>query len=581
MAETMSKRSADETSDDPPASTPDEMSELRRLLLSPEQAQINRLDAQINDPRRVAEDVSRVLPEAISLRSTKDKRLTKALMPTIEAGLTASVKKDPTTLANAIFPVIGPAIRKTIVQIFRQMVQSLNQTLEHSFSIQGVKWRIEAWRTGRPFAEVVLSHTLLFSVEQVFLIHKETGLMLQHVARPSADAQDADLVSGMFTAIQDFVQQTLGGGQGDALDYMEVGNLTVWVERGQYAALAAVIRGSAPTELRADLQDALDSIQFKQRDALASFDGNTAPFAAARSDLESCLQIRLDSARQKRTSPLLWAALAAITIAIGVWMFFIIRDNRRWDNYVSALNREPGLVVIATGKRDGKRFITGLRDPLAIDPASKFADSRIMAEDVVSRWEPYQSAYPEFVVARAKAVLQPPDTVTLKFDEGNLQAEGFAPRAWIVEARRLAPMIPGVTAFATDHLIDADADTIKQAIETRAVFFEPGSAELAADQTDTLVKLAADIQLLDKLAQTMNKAVGIEVTGHTDQSGTENENLRLRQQRADAIRDALTARGVSAEAIAPRAESADDARRSTERKITLRVTLTDAAHGNR
>src|ERR1051325_1046716 len=167
MAETVSKRSADETSDEHTVSTPDAMSELRRLLLAPEQAQLNRLDAQINDPRRVADDVSRVLPEAISIRSTKDKRLANALMPTIEAGLTASVKKDPTTLANAIFPVIGPAIRKTIVQVFRQMVLSLNQTLEHSLSIQGMKWRIEAWRTGRPFAEVVLSHTLLYSVEQV------------------------------------------------------------------------------------------------------------------------------------------------------------------------------------------------------------------------------------------------------------------------------------------------------------------------------------------------------------------------------------------------------------------------------
>ena len=153
----------------------EDLSELRSLLFSEEQAQINKLQRRLDDPKLHAEDVSRVLPDAIALRTSRDKRFTKALMPTIEEGITGSVRKNPETLANAIFPVIGPAIRKTIAQIFSQMVQSLNQTLEHSLSIKGLKWRIEGIRTGRPFAEVVLSHTLLYSVEQVFLIHKKHG----------------------------------------------------------------------------------------------------------------------------------------------------------------------------------------------------------------------------------------------------------------------------------------------------------------------------------------------------------------------------------------------------------------------
>jgi hypothetical protein len=56
------------------------------------------------------------------------------------------------------------------------MMQSFNQTIDHSLSFKGLAWRIEAWRTGRPFAEVVLLHTLRFRVEQLFLIHRDTGL---------------------------------------------------------------------------------------------------------------------------------------------------------------------------------------------------------------------------------------------------------------------------------------------------------------------------------------------------------------------------------------------------------------------
>ena len=77
---------------------------------------------------------------------------------------------------------MGPAIRRAIAEALRAMVDSFNQVLQHSLSARALRWRVEAWRTGRPFAEVVLSHSLVYRVEQVFLVHRDTGLLLQHVA---------------------------------------------------------------------------------------------------------------------------------------------------------------------------------------------------------------------------------------------------------------------------------------------------------------------------------------------------------------------------------------------------------------
>ena len=45
------------------------------------------------------------------------------------------------TLVDALFPVMGPAIRKAISEALSGMVQSMNRTLEHSISVQGLKWR--------------------------------------------------------------------------------------------------------------------------------------------------------------------------------------------------------------------------------------------------------------------------------------------------------------------------------------------------------------------------------------------------------------------------------------------------------
>ncbi len=246
MIDAAVREGPDEAEDNSGDSTTDELAELRGLLLAPEQTQLIDLQERLDNPARYAEDVSRVLPDAFALSSSRSNKLTNLLMPTVESAIGVSVKKNPQRLVDAIFPVMGPAIRRAIAAAFSEMVQSLNQSLEYSISIKGLKWRLEALRTGKSFAEVVLSHTLLYRVEQVFLIHRETGLLLQHVEAGVAAVQDVDLVSGMLTAIQDFVHDSFGAERSDALDSMQVGELTVWIERG----LAGGSGGSHSRKLR-------------------------------------------------------------------------------------------------------------------------------------------------------------------------------------------------------------------------------------------------------------------------------------------------------------------------------------------
>jgi hypothetical protein len=137
-----------------------EFDELRSLIVGPEQRELRSLRARLDDPARQARDVSQVLPEAVLLRKD-DPHLTRALAPTIEEAITDSVRRNPQPLADALFPVIGPAIRKAIAATLSGMVDTLNRTLEHSISWRAVQWRITALRTGKPFAEIVLLNTLV------------------------------------------------------------------------------------------------------------------------------------------------------------------------------------------------------------------------------------------------------------------------------------------------------------------------------------------------------------------------------------------------------------------------------------
>lgn len=431
----------------------DELSALRDLLLSPEQNQLGELRQRLDDPKRYAEDVSRVLPESILLRASQDKQLTNALMPTVEEALQISVQRNPRILTNAIFPIIGPAIRRAITSAIQNLIQSLNETLDSSFSLRGLQWRLEALQTGKPFAEIVLLRTLRYRVEQVFLIHRKTGLLLQSSVAEAVTGQDADMVSSMLTAIQDFVRDSFGIQQEDTLGSMQVGELTVWIEQGPEALIAGVIRGTAPEELRLIFQEALETIHLEKKEDLASFEGDNAPFEACRPILEMCLQQVYQRTQAKKASPVLWILAGVLAVGVGIWLFFAfqkIQENQKWVSYLEKLRIQPGLVIIATTEYHGKYNLIGLRDPLAIDPASLLQDSALNPASVYSRWELYQSSEPTFVLTRAKALLQPPPTVTLSLKDGTLYVKGSAPQAWIKEARKLVRLIPGVVQFQED-----------------------------------------------------------------------------------------------------------------------------------
>jgi outer membrane protein OmpA-like peptidoglycan-associated protein len=570
------------------------LTELRRLLIGPEQKQLVEIEERLNHQETLLpEDVSRVLPEAVRLRTKRDKKVTEALLPTVEEAIDISVRKNPQTLIDALFPVIGPAIRKAISEALSTMVQSMNQTLEHSFSPQGLKWRLEAWRTGKTFGEVVLTHTLLYRVEQVFLIHKETGLLLQHVMAGTAAVQDADMVSGMLTAIQDFVHDSFSTGKGDTLDALKVGELTVWIEQGPHAILAGVIRGNAPQELRNVFRVALEQIHLEFANELENFEGDAAVFEGSKKYLETCLEAQYGQAPgktekvKKRITPVRVIALVLL-LGLLIWGFFYIRERWRWGSYVERLKQEPGIVVTNAERNWFGYTLTGLRDPLARDPQALLNESKLDADEVESRWEPYQALTPQFVLARSKALLNPPQGVEFRVENNVLYASGTANHAWVAEARKLVRFIPGISQFNEDNLVDTDYRavlTIKDQIEKRVLKFVYDTPELVGGQAEALDALRSDISKLAELAPVAGKSVIVEIVGHTDQLGSEEKNLQLSRERAEQIRNALAERlagvnGVRLSAVGvgtkePVREERTDEDKEQNRSVTVKVRLSE------
>lgn len=559
-----------------------ELAALRTLLVGPEQRHLASLQSRLDDSKGRAEDLAEVLPHVL-LQHAQDPHFTRALTPPIEKAITASVHRNPKPLADALFPVMGPAIRKAVSAGLAGMVESLNRTLEHSLSWRSVRWRMEGWRTGRSFAEIVLLKTLVYRVEQVFLIDRRSGLLLQHVSAADVESQDADMVSGMLTAIKDFVQDSFRVRDGDGLEALKVGDLSVWIEPGPYAAVAAVIRGNAPREFRRTMEDAVETIHLQFGEALEAFSGDTAAFTDARSALEGCLETQFRASEQHPPTYGAWVVLAGIVLALGVWAGFWLRDERRWSHYLDRLRAEPGIVVVSTSRESGHHVVTGMRDPIATDPVRLIEGTGLAAGDVIGRWAPYHALDTPLVLSRAAAVLRPPAGSTLTLTGGTLAATGTPPSlAWVTEAARIAPLIPGVTQFDVASTLEPSIRAVRTAIEQRVLLFALGTTE-TVDEGGGLASLASDVRQLDALAAAADVRFDLNVVGHTDAEGVDAANLPLSAARAQVVADALrpdslqrirvSSRGVGS--TEPVTTADGDAQNRLNRRVTIAVTRAD------
>lgn len=88
---------------------------------------------------------------------------------------------------------------------------------------------------------------------------------------------------------------------------------------------------------------------------------------------------------------------------------------------------------------------------------------------------------------------------------------------------------------------EALAEVDLQPVILKNVFFETGSAELLPQSRTELNKLKT---LLDQ-----NQQMSVQINGHTDNIGSEGDNLTLSEHRAKAVHDYLIAAGIAAERL--------------------------------
>ncbi len=112
-------------------------------------------------------------------------------------------------------------------------------------------------------------------IEDVFLIYRD-GILVSHLAEGGGLEKDEDQLSGMLTAVQDFVKDAFTYGEHRELHQLEFGDYHVLIERGKLVYLAVIYQGRDSGLIRKKVRSVLDRVEAAYGDVFDRWDGDMA-----------------------------------------------------------------------------------------------------------------------------------------------------------------------------------------------------------------------------------------------------------------------------------------------------------------
>ena len=475
----------------------------------------------------------------------------------------------------------------------------MKERLERWWTI--VKWQREAWRTGDDFAAVAQRRSLVYQVEQLFLIERSTHRWLLHVAADPAIVEDSARVEETLTNIQRLVRDYFFLGNESGVQKFQLRDAEVWIAPAAHSHLAAVIRGTPPAELRTVLEDAIARISLADATAAANFHGDSAALEAAGRELTACLHAEHNPAPELPNLRRLWGRCAAavclaivprlrrlwIPAVVGIVVMLALalldlRNHLRWRDFLARLKSEPGILV-ATAERN--RFtrsrVEGLRDPLARDPTviageAKLNPARIRfelkdyaAEDpvIAQRRVPRDTGQSLEVTAakpaatatadrgaaleQFKSTFSPPRTVEAAVVDNTLVLAGAAPYEWIAAVTEGATRIPGISAIKGDDLVvEFDQDLVLQRF--REEFGIPETVDATLRKGRLILSGEAPHAWIDRVRRDALRVPGIRVVDHRKVA---NVDERTFQQAKLTLEDAAILFVLNRDSLLPEAQA--------------------------
>ncbi len=517
------------------------------------------------DSQKMADAIAKILPHAITAEiNVAPEAIAKAIAPEIalsireqihldqnaipqvlgpEMGkaIKAQIESEKDAMVDALYPVIGNTISKYMVEV----VRDINRKVDSALSPEGIKRKIRAKIQGVSEAELILQESVGYRVRAIFLIDKDSGLVIQEIQVPGEEPLDSDMLAGMLTAIRSFANDCISAGS--ELDSIDYGDWQIPLEVAGYCYLAVVVAGEPPRKFIAKIRRVLGEIVMEYDDAIQNFDGNIAIMPIGiKTKLEQLIESNKDQPQESSSPPiLLWLLIFMMGIIFIPWGINSYRTKIAHSieqTTLTQLDAAPELSVyrLEPTVKDEKLIVRGrvpseyLRNQAGLITQKIARQNKLQLDNqIVTVTVPVNPSLVTGEIQRLTNLFnqQPQVAIETDYRPRILTVKGFILDQTTYQSINQAfRQIPGIEQIVFN--IVEQLPIIEQRI-----YFDTGSSKL--DVADNLKKINATKQLLRQYPQ-----LHLKLVVHRDRSGSTQINQRLGQKRCQTVREALIEGGV-------------------------------------
>lgn len=306
-----------------------------RLELS---SRLDEVFARAGTLERFQSSVAEVLDKALrDAEVARHGELSEAIAPLVTRTIKTEIRNSKDDLVEALYPMTGRMVQAYVASAIKDMMNEINRRLGENPTML----RLRAWTSGRSVAELALLESQRLDVDEIYLVRRGTGELVDHWPPDAGGGNRGHMMSGILSAINEFATEAFDV-KGPGLRRLDIGEDQVYLRASPTFLLAAKCKGTAHASVEkiidAEFLSALDT-RFKSEPAAAPGsgpdDGDGTPAETALATFAQQLEQRIVSRQEELRSGgfnpaklLLWLAALSLAALIGWWAYATFTTER-------------------------------------------------------------------------------------------------------------------------------------------------------------------------------------------------------------------------------------------------------------
>lgn len=225
---------------------------LRELLLEEDREKFKALSDEIVLRENMAARVDPIIDEKIDdLREN----FPEYFGGTITATIKTQIRDSQDEVVDALYPIMGKLIKKAIMVEINRLSESINQSVKKTFSFKEYFNIFKRKVSGVSDGDAALSNALKPTLEEIFIIEKDSGILLGN--HSTGNIANKDMISGMLTAIKAFAEDAFAK-EGQDLEDIKFETFQISLYNFNTIYIAIAISGVQNADFKENLNDKIN-----------------------------------------------------------------------------------------------------------------------------------------------------------------------------------------------------------------------------------------------------------------------------------------------------------------------------------